>query len=407
VSEIVIIQPDENNVVVEQVTQLVQTAANSLPGPQGPQGATGATGATGAKGDKGDTGATGSAATIAVGTTSTGAAGTSASVNNSGTSSAAVFNFTIPQGAKGDTGNAGTNGTNGTAATIAVGSTTTGAAGTSASVTNSGTSSAATFNFTIPRGDTGATGSTGSTGATGSSGVIAVNAPLTNAGTSTSANLSVSAGSTSTAGVLQLTDSTSSTSTTTAATPNSVKSAYDIGALKPLLKMQSGYYFRTPVPASGNVTIIHQRTYYIPIFVPETTVLDRIAIQTGTIFSGTATMRLGIYNNTNGLPSTVVVDGGTVSCTASSTIYEVTISQSVAAGFYWLAMCQQGTAPSVGSYLGMGPTTTNLNSYISAVAAPNGNNLLGWLQSSVTGAFATAASLVAATTTFNVWARAA
>jgi hypothetical protein len=38
----------------------------------------------------------------------------------------------------------------------------------------------------------------------------------------------VAAGSTSSAGILQLTDSTSSTSTTTAATPNSVKSAYDL-----------------------------------------------------------------------------------------------------------------------------------------------------------------------------------
>lgn len=38
----------------------------------------------------------------------------------------------------------------------------------------------------------------------------------------------VAAGSTSSAGVLQLTDSTSSTSTTTAATPNAVKSAYDL-----------------------------------------------------------------------------------------------------------------------------------------------------------------------------------
>jgi hypothetical protein len=38
----------------------------------------------------------------------------------------------------------------------------------------------------------------------------------------------VVAGSTSAAGVLQLTDSTSSTSTTTAATPNSVKTAYDL-----------------------------------------------------------------------------------------------------------------------------------------------------------------------------------
>jgi len=61
-------------------------------GPQGPAGATGKTGPSGA------------AATITVGTTTTGAAGTSASVTNSGTSSAAVLNFTIPRGAAGSAG---------------------------------------------------------------------------------------------------------------------------------------------------------------------------------------------------------------------------------------------------------------------------------------------------------------
>ena len=65
------------------------------------------------------------------------------------------FTFGIPvgeKGTKGDTGGAGA------AATVDVGSTTTGNAGTNASVTNSGTTSAAVFDFTIPRGNTGATG---------------------------------------------------------------------------------------------------------------------------------------------------------------------------------------------------------------------------------------------------------
>jgi len=43
-------------------------------------------------------------------------------------------------------------------------------------------------------------------------------------------NVTLPAGSTSVAGILQLTNSTSSTSTTTAATPNSVKTAYDLAA---------------------------------------------------------------------------------------------------------------------------------------------------------------------------------
>lgn len=58
----------------------------------------------------------------------------------------------------------GSVGATGSAATITVGSTTTGAAGSSASVSNSGTSSAAVLDFTIPRGDTGATGSAGTPG---------------------------------------------------------------------------------------------------------------------------------------------------------------------------------------------------------------------------------------------------
>lgn len=69
-----------------------------LVGPTGPTGATGATGATG------------TAATISVGTVTTGAAGSSASVTNAGTSSAAVFNFSIPQGIKGDKGDTGDQG---------------------------------------------------------------------------------------------------------------------------------------------------------------------------------------------------------------------------------------------------------------------------------------------------------
>ena len=139
---------------------------------------------------RGDVGATGAAATVAIGTTTTGAAGSDASVTNSGTTSTAVFDFTVPKGDQGIQGIQGIQGETGTAATVTVGTTTTGVPGTNASVTNTGSSSAASFDFTIPRGDTGATGPAGTvaigtttTGAAGSS------ASVTNTGTSTAANL--------------------------------------------------------------------------------------------------------------------------------------------------------------------------------------------------------------------------
>lgn len=82
-------------------------------------------------------------ASVNVGTTTTGAAGSSASVSNSGTPLDAILNFTIPRGDTGATG---------AAATIAAGTTTTTNPGTNATVTNVGTSGAAIFNFGIPRG---------------------------------------------------------------------------------------------------------------------------------------------------------------------------------------------------------------------------------------------------------------
>ena len=84
-------------------TEWVDISISGTPGPQGPAGPAGANGTNGSNGTNGANGANGAAATIAVGTTTTGAAGSSATVVNTGTSSAAVFNFTVPQGATGAT----------------------------------------------------------------------------------------------------------------------------------------------------------------------------------------------------------------------------------------------------------------------------------------------------------------
>lgn len=169
-------------------------------GAQGPKGENGADGAPGAQGPKGDpgpagadgepgpAGADGAAATIQVGSVTASAPGSSPQVTNVGNENAAVFNFVLPrgeagpqgpagndgqdgaQGPQGDPGPAGADGEPGAAATITVGSTTTGAAGTQASVSNSGTEYAAVLNFTIPRGAQGPQGPAGEDGAQGPQG---------------------------------------------------------------------------------------------------------------------------------------------------------------------------------------------------------------------------------------------
>jgi hypothetical protein len=92
----------------------INTVSNKIFGPKlnnawaagtniiGPQGNPGTQGSTGLKGD--------AAATIAVQSTTTGNAGTTASVTNSGTSSDVKLNFVIPRGDKGEQGTPGTPG---------------------------------------------------------------------------------------------------------------------------------------------------------------------------------------------------------------------------------------------------------------------------------------------------------
>jgi len=138
-----------------------------------PRGDTGAQGLKGDKGDKGDAGVAGPANTLTIGTVTTGAAGSSASSTITGTSPNQILNLTIPrgdqgiqgiqgvQGVKGDKGDTGATGSPGPANTLAIGTVTTGAAGSNASATITGTSPSQTLNMTIPRGNTGATGPAG------------------------------------------------------------------------------------------------------------------------------------------------------------------------------------------------------------------------------------------------------
>ena len=55
---------------------------------------------------------------ISIGTTTTGEAGTDASVSNSGTSTNMVLNFTIPKGANGQNGTDGQDGVDGTSVLV-------------------------------------------------------------------------------------------------------------------------------------------------------------------------------------------------------------------------------------------------------------------------------------------------
>ena len=93
------------------------------------------------------------AATIEVGTTTTGEAGTEASVVNSGTSENVILDFVIPQGVQGETG---PQGADGITPTLAIGTVTTGAPGSEAAASITGEAPNYVLNLTIPQGLPGA-----------------------------------------------------------------------------------------------------------------------------------------------------------------------------------------------------------------------------------------------------------
>lgn len=158
-------------------------AAQGAAGAQGPAGVAGAPGAQGVTGPQGPTGPAGPAGPVGMNFR-----GPWSSAANYQPSDAVTFGgstylaqassfglqpdlYPSAWAALAERGSAGPTGPTGVAATVSVGTVATGAAGSMATVTNSGTASAAVLNFTIPRGDTGASG-TGGSGSGGSAGVF-------------------------------------------------------------------------------------------------------------------------------------------------------------------------------------------------------------------------------------------
>lgn len=133
------------------------TAANPLLDLGLPAGVQGIQGVVGPAGPTGQTGATGATPQLGIGTVSTLPAGSAATATIAGTLTAPTLNLGLPAGAVGATGatggkgDTGATGSAGAAATIAIGTVTPLAAGSTPTVTNSGTSSAAVLNFGLPR----------------------------------------------------------------------------------------------------------------------------------------------------------------------------------------------------------------------------------------------------------------
>lgn len=95
------------------------------------------------------------------------------------------------------------------------------------------------------------------------------------------------------------------------------------------------YYSAFPCIAPSTLSLANNRIHYIPFQATESVTWTRIGINVTTL-QAASVIRLGIYNSSGGKPSTLLVDAGTVAGTSTGE-KEITISQALTPGWYWLA----------------------------------------------------------------------
>jgi hypothetical protein len=107
--------------------------------------------------------------------------------------------------------------------------------------------------------------------------------------------------------------------------------------------------------------------YATPFIISVSETFDRIAIKTTSNPGPGSKARLGIYNNSGGVPSALLLDAGEVDV-ASSGVKTITINQTLSPGIYWLVI-NTGVAVTVyGADSSSGGTTDVIGSDISGSA---------------------------------------
>lgn len=147
------------------------------------------------------------------------------------------------------------------------------------------------------------------------------------------------------------------------------------------------YYF--PCSQHGqstSATLGNGTLRLVPWIVPEALTIVRIGGDIGTVGEAGSKLRLGIYSDDGtGYPGALLIDAGQIAGD-SATVQELTISQALAPGIYWIGGAVQSaptTQPTV-------RTTSNwvppIPLRIGTTAPGSASTVVGYSQSSVTGA---------------------
>lgn len=147
------------------------------------------------------------------------------------------------------------------------------------------------------------------------------------------------------------------------------------GILKPYYISGRYYDNRTTMAQPGTVVATAGTIFYVPIYIFDSITINQIGVYVGTGGAGSTT-RLALYTHTNGVPSTLITDYGTVATTTSSAAATITISVSLTAGLYYIAVLTTATAPTLAS-AGVATLFAPVGTATLTGAAPT---TTGWIQ---------------------------
>lgn len=145
-----------------------------------------------------------------------------------------------------------------------------------------------------------------------------------------------------------------------------------LGSVFGAIPLAAGRFYDSGLQSAYTTLAMAVNTLYAaPFYVPRTTTFTSINIEV-TVLALASSMRLGIYTDTSGAPDALVLDAGTVSLTTTGG-KTIAISQSLAAGWYWLAGVGNGLAT-----LRAASQTNAMGNQIGFSSGTDTTNHVGW-----------------------------
>lgn len=154
---------------------------------------------------------------------------------------------------------------------------------------------------------------------------------------------------------------------------------------------QSGLYYLEPNPASRVARgLTNGNLYFVPFQIWQTTTWQKIGVDINAT-DATGAVRVGVYSDNNGVPGARLVDAGTVSTSASGSVF-VTTTITLTPGRYWSAIVLQGATGTPSTYEATGITFPIGNTFAPTISATYNS----YVETGVNGALPANASSFAA-----------